>query len=116
MAAGERKGNYRPPNIPGRPPPILAIIFCSRRTQCARKIHCTVFDAEDFQPGPGQPVEDQVVFKMVHPPRSDSLQVRTAKSPQPSFEWVNRQPFNGCVNCLKEAVCSIRVVLAEYWK
>ena len=80
------------------------------------KIHRPVFDAENFQPHSGAAVENQVIFKIIHAPRTNVFQIPAAKLSQPAFQWLLRQTFNRAVNRLEKAQRSFRIIFADVLK
>ncbi len=84
--------------------------------QRLRKIHRTVFDAENFQPRSGKAIENQVIFKIIHAPRTDVLQILAAKFSQPAFQWLQRQIFNRAINRFEKIKRGFRIVFADVLK
>jgi hypothetical protein len=82
-------------------------------SQRLRKIHRAMLDAENLQPRSGETVENQVIFKIIHTPRTDVLQIPAAKFPEPAFQRLPRQIFHRAVNCLEKATRRFGIVFAD---
>ena len=81
--------------------------------QCLWKIHCTMLDAKNFQSHSGKAVENQIIFKIIHAPRTDVLQILAAKFSQPAFERLQRESLNRQVNRLQKTGCGGGVVFQD---
>jgi hypothetical protein len=84
--------------------------------QCLWKIHCAVFDAKNFQSHFREAVENQIIFKIIHAPRADVLQIPAAKFSQPAFQRLQRQVFNCAINRFEKPERGFGIVFAMYWK
>jgi hypothetical protein len=68
-----------------------------------------VFDAKDFQSHSGKAVENQIIFKIIHAPGTDVLQIPAAKFSQPAFQWLQRQIFNRAINRFEKMKRGFRI-------
>ena len=72
-----------------------------------------MLDAEDFQAHSSKAVENQMVFKIIHAPRTDELQIPAAKFPEPAFLWLQRQLFHCRINRLEKSQRGVRIVFTD---
>lgn len=68
---------------------------------------------ENFQSWFRETIKDQIVFKIVHPPGADILQISPPKMSQPAFERVQRQILYGRIHGFKKAERGVRIVFED---
>ena len=72
-----------------------------------------MLDPENLQSWFSETIKNQIVFKIIHAPGADVLQIAPAKMAQPAFERLQRQIFHGVIHGFKKAARGVGIVLEE---
>ena len=72
-----------------------------------------MLDPEDFQSWFRETIKNQIVFKTVHPPGADVLQIAPAEMSQSAFERLQRQILHGMIHGFQKAARGVRIVFED---
>jgi len=76
-------------------------------------MHRAMLDPENLQSWFSETIKNQIVFKIVHAPGADVLQITPAKMSESAFERLQRQVFHSVVNGFKKAERGVRIAFEE---